>query len=61
MKHNIDRNQKENPIGGKEKLTRGLHNPVLVGLGGIAVAPAIREPLHHDGRSLELWRGAYEE
>lgn len=27
--------------------TRGLDDPVLVGLGGVAVALTIGEPLHH--------------
>ena len=31
----------------KERVTRGLDDPVLVGLGGIAMPLAIGETLHH--------------
>jgi hypothetical protein len=40
--------KKKNQDGRRKVLTRGFDNSRLVRLGGVTVAPAVREPLHHD-------------
>jgi hypothetical protein len=40
--------ERTNQEGRRKVLTRGFDNSRLVRLGGVTVAPAAREPLHHD-------------
>jgi len=40
--------ERKNQDGRRKVLTRGFDNSRLVRLGGVTVAPAVREPLHHD-------------
>jgi hypothetical protein len=40
--------ERKNQDGRRNLLTRGFDNSCLVRLGGVTVAPAVREPLHHD-------------
>jgi hypothetical protein len=39
--------ERKNQDGRRKVLTRGFDNSRLVRLGGVTVAPAVREPLHH--------------
>jgi hypothetical protein len=40
--------ERKNQDGRRKVLTRSFDNSRLVRLGGVTVAPAVREPLHHD-------------
>jgi hypothetical protein len=40
--------ERKNQDGRRKVLTRGFDNSRLVRLGGVTVAPTVREPLHHD-------------